>query len=253
MNRRFEQRVVLVTGAAGGIGFSSAQAFAREGAHVVLADRDLERVSAAARSISDEGGSAASVFVDVTDYESCESMVRFAEEQFGGLHIAFNNAGIPSGLGGEFEDTPLDQWRQLLDTNATGAFYSMRAEVPLMKQSGGTAIINTASIQSIVAAAGMPSYIASKHALAGLTKAASLDLIKHGIRVNAVCPGFVETPMLAPVIKDPNVRSFLESKAPIARIAQPDEIAKAVLFLASNEASYVVGSLFSVDGGLAVL
>ena len=253
MNRRFEQRVVLVTGAAGGIGLASAQAFSREGAHVVLADRDKERVSAAAQSISDEGGSAASVYVDVTDFESCESMVRFAAERFGGLHIAFNNAGIPSALGGEFEDTPLEEWRQLMDTNASGAFYSMRAEVPLMKKSGGTAIVNTASIQSLVASAGMPAYIASKHALAGLTKAASLDLIQHGIRVNAVCPGFVETPMLAPVIEDPKVRSFLESKTPIGRIGQPDEIAKAVLFLASVEASYIVGSLLSVDGGLSVL
>lgn len=253
MNRRFEERVVLVTGAAGGIGFAAAQQFAVEGAHVVLADRDEERLAAATGRISEAGGSVASVYVDVTDFDSCAAMVRFTEETFGALHIAFNNAGIPSAIGGNFEDTPLDEWRQLMDTNVTGVFYCMRAEVPLLKKHGGTAIVNTASIQSLVAAPGMPAYISSKHALAGLTKAAALDLIQHGIRVNAVCPGFVETPMLAPVIENPNVRSFLESKAPIGRIGQADEIAKAVLFLASEEASYVVGSLFSVDGGLAVL
>jgi len=250
---RFENRVVLVTGGARGIGLAAAEEFAREGAHVVLADRDADLAAEGAQRIAETGGNAASVYVDVTDFDSCESMVAFAVQTFGGLHIAFNNAGIPSAIGGNFEDTPLDEWRLLMDTNATGVFYCMRAEVPMMKKFGGTAIVNTASIQSLVATAGMPAYIASKHALAGLTKAASLDLIAHGIRVNAVCPGFVETPMLAPLISDPSVRSFLEGKAPAGRIGQPDEIAKAVLFLASDDAAYVVGSLFSVDGGLSVL
>lgn len=251
--RRFDGRVVLVTGAAGGIGLATARAFADEGASVVLADRDRERVFAASEEIRDRGGEAMAVTVDVTDPESVFRMVAAAVDAYGVLQIAVNNAGIPSAIGGAFEDIDIDDWRRLIDTNLTGTFLCMRAEAPALRAAGGTAIVNTASIQSLVAAPGMPAYIASKHGVAGLTKAAALDLISSGIRVNAVAPGFIETPMLAPVIADPGIRSSLESTAPIGRIGSPDEVAQAILFLASDAAAYIVGSVLSVDGGLAVL
>jgi NAD(P)-dependent dehydrogenase (short-subunit alcohol dehydrogenase family) len=249
---RFEGKVVLITGAASGIGFAAARAFAAEGARVMLADRNEERLNDAVSSIRGAGADAAGVIVDVTDFGSCEAMVTRTVATFGGIHIAFNNAGTPSALGGEFEDFAIADWQRLINTNLSGIFYSMKAEVPAMKSSGGTAIVNTGSIASLIAAPGMAAYVASKHGVSGLTKAAALDLIRHGIRVNAVCPGFVDTPMLCGAIAVPEARTQIEASVPIQRIAAPEEVANAVLFLASNAASYLVGTLLSVDGGFVI-
>jgi meso-butanediol dehydrogenase / (S,S)-butanediol dehydrogenase / diacetyl reductase len=142
------------------------------------------------------------------------------------------------------------EWQRLINTNLGGIFYSMKAEVPAMKACGGSAIVNTASIASLIAAPGMAAYVASKHGVGGLTKAAALDLIRHGIRVNAICPGFVDTPMLASAIEQPEMRRQIEAMVPIRRLATAEEVAAAALFLASSEASYLVGSLLSVDGGV---
>jgi len=249
---RFENKVVLVTGAASGIGLASARAFAREGAKVVLADRNADAARSAAEEIARTSAAASSFTADVADFAACEAMVAHASRTFGGLHIAFNNAGIPSGIGGEFEDFAVEEWDRLIAVNMSGMFYAMKAEAPALKSSGGTAIVNTASVASVVAAPGMAAYVASKHGVAGLTKAAALDLIRHGIRVNAVCPGFVDTAMLAGAIAQPEARAAIEAQAPIGRIATPEEIAEAVLFLASDAASYMVGALMRVDGGVTV-
>lgn len=252
MSGRFTGKAVLVTGAASGIGFAAARAFAGEGARVMLADRDAGRLDTAADAIRAAGGEAAAVTVDVGDFAACEAMVAATVDAFGGLHIAFNNAGVPSAIGGAFEDFGVDDWRRLMATNLDGVFHCMKAEVPAMRASGGTAIVNTASVASLVAAPGMAAYVASKHGVAGLTKAAALDLIGAGIRVNAICPGMVDTAMLASATASPETRAFLESQAPIGRLANADEIAATALFLASDAASYMVGALLSVDGGVMV-
>jgi len=249
---RFQDKIVLVTGAASGIGLASAKAFALEGAKVVLADRNISLAEKGAQTIRSTGGTATSVFTDVSDFAACEAMVTHTIETYGALHIAFNNAGIPSAIGGSFEDFTVENWDALIDTNLNSVFYSMKAEVPALKAYGGTAIVNTASVASLVAAPGMAAYVASKHGVGGLTKAAALDLVVHGIRVNAICPGFVDTPMLAGAIATPESRGAIGAMVPIGRIATADEIAQTALFLASDAASYMIGVLLSVDGGVVI-
>jgi len=250
--RRFDGKVVLATGAASGIGLVTARAFAAEGARVVIADLAEERAAEKAEEIRQGGGVAASFGVDVTDYAACEDMVAYTVKTFGALHVAFNNAGIAGSINPDFEDCSVEQWDRSISINLNGIFYCMKAETPALRASAGTAIVNTASAASFIARPGMPAYIASKHGVAGLTKAAALDLIKYGIRVNAVCPGVVDTPFLADTFGAPEVRKVMEGYVPVGRFADPGEIARSVLFLASDEASYIVGSLVRVDGGMTL-
>ena len=249
---RFEGKVALVTGAASGIGRATALAFAREGARVVVVDVNAAAAQETADSIAASGAKSVACVADVSDPAACEAMVAQTVAAFGRLDIAVNNAGIPAGFGGDFLDTSADLWRRVIDVNLSGVFWAMRAEVPALKAAGGGAIVNTASVASLVAGKGMASYVAAKHGVAGLTKAAALDLIGHGIRVNAVCPGAIDTAMLAPLMADANVAAQVAGSIPVGRVGRPDEIAAAILFLCSPAASYAVGQLMLLDGGVSL-
>lgn len=251
MKQRFDGKSVLVTGAASGIGLATAQGFASEGANLMIADIDGQGAAKAAAQIEASGGRAASVAVDLRDAEACAGMVDAVLQQFGRLDIAVNNAGVNDAPYDEFENIVLEEWNRVLSTNVGGLFNAMKAQVPAMRQTGGDkAIVNTASAASISAVPGKAAYVTSKHAVAGLTRAAALDLIRHNIRVNAVCPGLTETPMIATATAQVELQQALVAGTPIKRIAKPEEVAAAILFLASEEASYVMGSLMAVDGGL---
>jgi NAD(P)-dependent dehydrogenase (short-subunit alcohol dehydrogenase family) len=253
MNRRFEGQVAIVTGGASGIGLATARAFAGGGAAVVIADRNEAGAVEVAKTIEDGGGKALGIAVDVSDHFACAAMVERTVSRFGRLDIAFNNAGVPATNDAPFEDIDIASWNRVMATNINGIFYCMKAEVPALRESGGGAIINTASSASFTARPGLSSYITSKHGVAGLTKAAALDLVGYGIRVNAICPGMTSTAMMAPLLEDPDMRTMLEAQMPIGRLAAPEEIAQGVLFLASRDASYAVGTLLHLDGGLTLL
>jgi NAD(P)-dependent dehydrogenase (short-subunit alcohol dehydrogenase family) len=253
MAGEFEDKVVVVTGGGRGIGMATAKAFAREGARVVVADVNGDSAAQVAAAIEADGGVATGIRTDVSDPAQCQAMVDHAVSHFGGLHIAVNNAGVRSPPTAEFEQLELDAWHRVIDINLNGVFYCMKAEVPALRASGGTAIINTCSAASFIAAPSIPAYIASKHGLAGLTKAAAIDLIRHGIRVNAIAPGATEAGMLG---RDEQMGSgaseAMIAMQPIRRLAQLEELANGILYLASDKASFMVGSLVRIDGGMTL-
>jgi NAD(P)-dependent dehydrogenase (short-subunit alcohol dehydrogenase family) len=176
-------------------------------------------------------------------------MVERALAAHGRLHVAFNNAGVGAS-GFAVADEEEVSWTRLIDVNLKGIFLAMKYEIPAMVAAGGGAIVNTASVAGLVGERGIGAYAASKHGVVGLTRTAALDYIGQGVRINAVCPGATRTRMLANWFQDPKVEQFILSRHPIGRIAEPEEIARAVLFLASDDASYVVGQALAVDGGL---
>lgn len=244
----FNGKVALVTGAASGIGLHCAQTFASGGARVVLADRQSEAVDAAAAQIRASGGQAISVMVDVADPGSVQAMVDATVAAHGRLDIAVNSAGVAGGRTAT-DKYALDDWHRIIGINLTGVFLCLRAQMPAMAASGGGAIVNLASILGSVAQAGTPAYTASKHGVVGLTRTAALDGAAQGIRVNAVGPGYIETPMIARVLADPQNSAYLVSQHPIGRLGQPQEIANTIAFLCSDQASFTTGVYYPVDGG----
>jgi NAD(P)-dependent dehydrogenase (short-subunit alcohol dehydrogenase family) len=249
MSGRFAGRGILVTGAGSGIGRAAAQLFANEGGRVAVVDRDENEALATVTSIRQAGGEALAIGADVSREADCRGMVERALAAYGRLHVAFNNAGIGAS-GFAVADEEEVTWSRLIDVNLKGIFLAMKYEIPAMVSAGGGAIVNTASVAGLVGERGIGAYSASKHGVVGLTRTAALDYIGQGVRINAVCPGATRTRILANWFQDPKVESFILSRHPIGRIAEPEEIARAVLFLASDDASFIVGQALAVDGGL---
>ena len=249
MSGRFAGRGSLVTGAGSGIGRAAAQLFANEGGRVVVVDQDESEAQATVTSIRQAGGEALAIGADVSREADCRGMVERALAAYGRLHVAFNNAGIGAS-GFAVADEEEVTWSRLIDVNLKGIFLGMKYEIPAMVGAGGGAIVNTASVAGLVGERGIGAYSASKHGVVGLTRTAALDYIGQGVRINAVCPGATRTRILASWFQDPKVESFILSRHPIGRIAEPEEIARAVLFLASDDASFIVGQALAVDGGL---
>lgn len=251
MSKRFSGKSVLVTGAGSGIGRATALAFAAEGARLVVCDVNDQGGQATARAAQELGAEAVYVRADVSKSTDCAVMVEQTLARYGRLDIAFNNAGINIGVAST-ADVEESEWARLLAINLTGVFLSMKHEIPAMKRGGGGVIINTASVGGLIGTAGIAPYCASKHGVIGLTRSAALEYIKEGIRINAICPGGTRTPMLEEWFKNPDVERNVTAQIPNGRIAAPEEIARVVLFLASDDASFMVGHPLTVDGGLTI-
>jgi NAD(P)-dependent dehydrogenase (short-subunit alcohol dehydrogenase family) len=246
ISKRFEGKAAIVTGGASGIGKAVAVQLAQQGAKVVVVDLKEDTARAVVDEITAGGGKALSFAADVTDPRANEAIVAFTEKNFGALHLAFNNAGI-TGPTGILADIDIEGYRKVIEVNLNAVFYGMHAQIPAILRAGGGAIVNTASILGLVGEATAVGYVTAKHGVTGLTKAAALGYSDKGIRINSVHPGYIDTPLLHLMTDD--TRKYLASQHAQQRFGTSEEVSNAVVFLLSDEASFVSGSQFVVDGG----
>ena len=254
---RLDGKTALVTGGASGIGRAAALAFAREGARVVIADMNERGGHETVELVTKAGTQGLFVKTDVTAAAAVDAMVAKCVEAFGRLDCAFNNAGISGiGIGGPGRtataDYPDERWDQVIAVNLTAVWLCMKREIQQMLAQGGGTIVNTASVAGLVGLRYASAYVASKHGVVGITKTAALEYAAQGIRVNAVCPGYIETAMTAQGMSDPARLALMIAQEPIGRVGTPEEVAEAVVWLCSDAASFVTGHTMTVDGGMVV-
>jgi NAD(P)-dependent dehydrogenase (short-subunit alcohol dehydrogenase family) len=248
---RLDGKVALITGGASGMGKVASRLFAREGAKVVLTDVADEAGEAVAAGIRDGGAQAAYVHADVSRASDAEAMVRFAVDTFGGLTVLYNNAGVFPERDGSVTETPEEVWDLTIGINLKGVYLGCRFGIPAMIESGGGAIVNVASFVALMGAATPQiAYTASKGGVLSMTREIAVEFARRGVRANALCPGPIETPLLQELLADPARRQRRLVHIPMGRFGQAEEIAKAALFLASDESSYMTGAALVVDGGI---
>lgn len=242
---RFDGKTVVITGGASGIGAASVRRFHSEGANVVISDIQDEAGEALA---SELGARAVFQHTDVSDYPAVEQLMQHAVDTFGRLDVLFNNAGI--GCFGMTPDLPVEEWRRVIAIDLDSVFYGCKAAIPHMRKGGGGAIVNTASASGLAGDYGFTAYNAAKGGVVNYTRAAAIDHAREGIRINAICPGPVSTPIIAEVKALPGIEAAWNERVPLGRWAQPEEMAAVAAFLASDDASYITGSIIVADGGL---
>lgn len=245
--KSLENKVAIVTGAGSGIGREIALKYAEEGAKVVVSDIDEKGGNETVSIIKHHGGEAVFIKADTSNAESSRLLVEETVKQFGALHIACNNAGIGGPLAptGEY---PVDGWNKVISINLSGVFYGMRYQIPAMLASGGGAIVNISSILGQAGTKGSPAYVAAKHGVVGVTKAAALEYAGQNIRINSVGPGYILTPMLTNTLNEEQMNGLV-GLHPIGRLGKATEVAELVLWLSSPKASFVTGTYYAVDGG----
>ncbi len=244
------EKIALVTGAGSGIGRATSLVLAREGATIVVSDINADGAEETLSAIKDMGGDGMFVHADVSRAADVEALVAATVKAYGRLDCAYNNAGIEGLTTGRLHEYPEDTWDRLMDINVKGVWLCLKYEIPEMLKQGGGAIVNTASAAGLVGSRQLAPYSASKHAVVGLTKSAALEYAKDGIRVNAVCPGIIDTPMMDRLVEGrEDYAASIPTRQPIGRKGTPAEIAEAVAWLCSDAASLVTGLAMSVDGG----
>jgi NAD(P)-dependent dehydrogenase (short-subunit alcohol dehydrogenase family) len=251
MTDRLAGKVALITGAGSGMGRAAAELFAREGARVVVCDLADEPGKATVDAVRAVGGEATFVRADVSQWNDCVAMVRTAVDAYGGLHVVYNNAGIFPADDGGVLDTPEPTWDRVMNVNLKGVWLGCKAAIPALRASGGGSIVNVASFVALVGAAtAQIAYTASKGGVLAMTRELAVEYARQGIRANALCPGPIETPLLQELLADPDLRARRMVHIPMGRLGRAEELAKAALFLASDDSSFMTGAALVVDGGI---